>query len=185
MIDEIQAELKSQMEDTIKSLERDMGRVRTGRATTAILDGVMVSYYGVDTPLIKVATVSLPEARLLVVQPFDQSSINDIEKGIHKAELGLSPINDGKVIKVPVPELSEERRKELVKQVRKEGENHKVSVRNHRRDANEMLKQLLADKDISEDEMRTAQSKVQTMTDEYNTKVDDLVQSKEKEVMAV
>jgi len=185
MIEEIYADLESQMNETIRSLQRDLSRVRTGRATPALLDGVIVDYYGTDTPLIKLATVSVPDARLLVVQPFDTTAINAIEKGIHKAELGLAPINDGKVIKVPVPDLTEERRKDLVKVVRKEGEKHKISVRNHRRDALDMLKQLEAEKEISEDDHRKAHDRVQALTDQYSAKVEEVVKSKEAEVMAV
>lgn len=185
MIEEIHAELKKEMDDTIRSLEHDLKRVRTGRASADILDGVMVDYYGSDTPLNKLASISVPEPRLLVVQPFDAAVINDIDKAIRVADLGLSPINDGKVLKVPVPELSEERRRDLVKQVRKDGENHKISVRNHRRDSNDLLKQLLADKEISEDEHRRAHEKVQEITEEYTKKVDEIMKAKEAEVMAV
>jgi len=185
MIDEIQADLKSSMEDTLRSLEHDLKRVRTGRASADILDGVMIDYYGSDTPLNKLASISVPEPRMLIVQPFDTGVINDIDKAIRVADLGLSPINDGKVLKVPIPELSEERRRDLVKQVRKDGENHKVSVRNHRRDSNDLLKQLLADKEISEDDHRRGQEKVQQITEEYTKKVDEVVKAKEAEVMAV
>ncbi len=185
MIEEIQADLKSTMENALRSLEHDLKRVRTGRASAGILDGVMVEYYGSDTPLNKLASISVPEPRMLVIQPFDTGVINDIDKAIRIANLGLSPINDGKVLKVPIPELSEERRKDLVKQVRKDGESHKISVRNHRRDANDMLKQLLADKEISEDDHRRGQEKVQEITEQYTGKVDEIVKAKEAEVMAV
>lgn len=185
MIDEITSTAKEEMDGTIESLNRDLTRVRTGRANPDILSGVMVSYYGADTPLIQLATVSAPEVRMLVVQPFDAAAIGDIEKAIRNADLGISPVNDGKLIRLSIPELTEERRKDLVKQVRKEGENHKVSCRNHRRDANDMLKSLLADKEISEDDLRGAQDTVQKITDAAIARIDEVIKAKEEEVLSV
>jgi ribosome recycling factor len=185
MIDEVTATLKSDMKTTLESLRRDLSKVRTGRANPDLVADVMVSYYGADTPLNKLATVSAPEAKLLVIQPFDQTAVNDIEKAIRNADLGLSPINDGKIIRVPIPDLTEERRRNLVKQVRKEGEGHRISARNHRRDANDMLKALLSDKEISEDEMRKAHDIVQKITDETIAEIDEALKAKEDEVMAV
>ena len=185
MIDDILSELGKEMDATIESLNHDLARVRTGRANPDLLDGVMVNYYGTETPLNKLATVSAPEAQLLVVQPFDQGAVGDIEKSIRDADLGLSPVNDGKILRVPIPALTEERRKEMVKMVRKESENHKISARNHRRDANETLKELLAEKEISEDDMRKAQDRVQKLTDDATKRIDEVVKSKEEEVMAV
>lgn len=185
MIEDILSELSSQMDATVESLKHDLARVRTGRANPDILDGVRVNYYGTETPLNKLATVSAPEAQLLVVQPFDQTAVADIEKAIREADLGLSAVNDGKILRVPIPSLTEERRKEMVKVVRKESENHKISARNHRRDANETLKELVAEKEISEDDMRKAQERVQKITDDVNKRIDEVVKSKEEEVMAV
>ena len=185
MIDDVLTELELQMEDTLGSLKRDLSRIRTGRAVPGLLDAIVVDYYGASTPLNKLATVSAPEAQLLVVQPFDQGVIGDIEKAIRNSDLGLSPVNDGKLLRVLIPALTEERRKELVKQVKKEGESHKVSGRNHRRDANDGLKKLHADKEIAEDEMHRAQEQVQVLTDKTIKQIDEIVKAKEEEVMAV
>jgi ribosome recycling factor len=185
MIDEVTADLQSEMDGTIASLQHDLARVRTGRANPDLLSAIMVDYYGTETSLNKLATISAPEARLLVVHPFDQSAVGDIDKAIRNANIGFSPINDGKVVRVPIPELTEERRKDLVKQVRKEGENHRVSCRNHRRDANDLLKTLLTDKDIGEDANRKGQEDVQKITDVAIARIDEVVKAKEEEVMAV
>src|SRR5262245_59023700 len=134
MIDDVIKDLRGQMDATIDSLKRDLNRIRTGRANPSLLDAVMVEYYGSATQLIKLASVSAPEGGLLVVQPYDQTALGDIEKAIRTSDLGLSPISDGKILRVPIPTLTEERRRDLVKQVRKEGEHHRVSMRNHRRD---------------------------------------------------
>jgi len=185
MIDEVMEDLTGAMHATIESLKRDLTRVRTGRANPALLDGIVVEYYGSDTPLNKLATVNAPEARLLVVQPFDQSVIGGIEKAILSSDLGLSPVSDGKMLRVPIPELTEERRRDLVKQVKKEAEKHRVSARNHRRDANDMLKELLADKQVSEDDVHRAHEKIEELTKETIHKIDDITKTKEEEVMAV
>ncbi len=185
MIDEILANLSSEMEETVVSFGHDLKRVRTGRASADILDGVMVDYYGTPTPLNKLASISAPEAKLIVISPFDTQAINDIDRAIRIANLGLSPINDGKVLKAPLPDLTEERRKELVKLVRKEAEKHKVSLRSHRRDANDMLKQLVTDKEVSEDDHRRAHDKVQEVTETFTKRIDDICKAKEADVMAV
>ncbi|RMF25187.1 MAG: ribosome recycling factor [Deltaproteobacteria bacterium] len=185
MIDEVLSELKSEMAATIESLKRDLGRIRTGRANPALLENLMVDYYGADTPLMKLATISAPEPKLLVVQPFDQGAISAIEKAIQTSDLGLSPINDGKILRVPIPDLTEERRRELVKRVRREAENHRVSARNHRRDANETLKELLAEKEIGEDDMHRAQEKVEEATKKAIEQIDEIAKAKEEEVLAV
>ncbi len=184
-MDEIIDDVAQEMEATTVSLKRDLSRIRAGRANPSLLDAIMVDYYGTDTALNKLATVSAPEPRLLVVQPFDQGSVASIEKAIRISNLGLSPVSDGKILRVPIPELTEERRRDLVKQARKEAESHRVSARNHRRDANDMLKQLLADKDIGEDECRAGQEKVQKATDACIKKVDEIVKGKEEDIMAV
>ena len=185
MVDDIVSELSGEMDATIESLRRDLNRIRTGRANPALLDAIVVEYYGTPTPLNKLAQVMAPDGSLLVVQPFDQGAVGDIEKAIRISDLGLSPVNDGKILRVPIPALTEERRKDLVKQVRKEAEKHRVSVRNHRRDAIDMLKMLQSEKEISEDDERRAQEKVEELTKNYIHKIDEIIKGKEEEVMAV
>jgi len=185
MTDDVLNDLRSQMDQTIDSLKRDLNRIRTGRANPSLLDAIVVQYYGTTTPLIKLASVSAPEGSLLVVQPYDQSAIGDIEKAIRTSDLGLSPVNDGKILRVPIPALTEERRRDLVKQVRKEAEHHKVSARNHRRDAIDMLGELKTEKEISEDDERRALEKVEEVTKDFIHKIDEIVKSKEDDVMAV
>lgn len=177
--------LKKDMEHTIDVMRKELAKMRTGRASTALIEGVMVEYYGARTPLNQLASLSAPEVRLLVVQPYDRSMMQPIEKAILQSDLGLTPINDGKVIRVPIPELTEERRKEFVRHVRKVAEEYRVSMRNHRRDANERIKKLQKDKQIPEDEARSTQDRVQKMTDEYIDKLDKLLKTKEDELMAV
>ena len=185
MIDDILKGLRAQMQETIVSLRKDLARIRAGRATPALLDHVMVDYYGSSTPLNKLATVSAPEARLLVVQPFDKSTVGAVDKAIRRADLGLSPVSDGVILRLPVPELNEERRRDLVKQVRKDAEHHRVSARNHRRDANEMLKEAEAEKAITQDDHRVASDKVQKLTDETIAQIDEIVKTKEHEILSV
>lgn len=177
--------LKKEMEQTIDAMRKEIAKMRTGRASTALIEGVMVDYYGARTPLQQLAALSAPEPRLLVIQPYDRGVMQAIEKGIMQSDLGLTPVNDGKVIRVPIPELTEERRKELVRHVRKVAEEYRVSLRNHRRDANERLKKMQKDKQLPEDEARTTQDRVQKMTDEYIDKLDKLLKAKEDELMAV
>jgi ribosome recycling factor len=185
MKDEILAELADNMNHAIEALKKDFNRVRTGRASVSLLDGIRVEMYGSSMPLNQVASLSAPESRLLVVQPWDVSVISQIEKAILKSELGLTPMNDGKVIRITIPQLTEERRKELVKLVRKMAEECRVSIRNVRRDANEMLKELKKEGELSEDEAFRSQTEVQKVTDEYISKVEEVLEKKEKEVMQV
>lgn len=185
MIEDILKELRGQMQETIVSLRRDLARIRAGRATPALLDQVYVDYYGASTPLNKLATISAPEPRLLVVQPFDKSTIVAVDKAIRKADLGLSPVSDGIVLRLPIPELNEERRRDLVKQVRKDAEHHRVSARSHRRDANELLKEAEAEKEISQDDHHVAHEKVQKLTDETIAQIDEIVKTKEHEILSV
>ncbi len=185
MIEDILKDLRSQMAATIESLKRDLGRIRTGRANPALLDSIAVDYYGTPTPLNKLASVSAPEAGLLVVQPFDQGALAGIEKAIRTSDLGLSPVSDGKILRVPIPPLTEERRREFVKRVRREGEDHRISARNHRRDALDMLSALEEEKEISEDDKRRAAEKIEELTKDYIHKIDEIVKQKEEEVMAV
>ena len=183
MKDKIFVELKQKMNGTIEVLHKELMRVRTGRASASLLDGIKVECYGTVMPLDQTATVAVPESRALSIQPWDQSIIGEIEKAIRKSELGLNPTNDGKIIRITLPALTEERRKELVKLAKKMSEDNKVSIRNHRRDANEALKGMKNDKQISEDDMHKALDQVQKLTDEYIKKVDEIAASKEKEIM--
>ena len=183
MIDDIYQDTQDSMSKSIEALERELNRVRTGRASLSILDGIKVDYYGTLTPLNQMATLAVPESRLITIQPWDISVIKDIEKAILKSDLGLTPANDGKILRISIPPLTEERRKELVKLVHKICEEHKVSVRNVRRDSNELLKSLKKDGDISEDEAFKAQDEVQKITDEHVKLIDECYTNKEKEIL--
>ncbi|MBU2454248.1 MAG: ribosome recycling factor [Proteobacteria bacterium] len=173
------------MGNSEKAFEKELSKVRTGRASQAVLDGVKVDYYGTQTPLPQMATVSIPESRLITVKPWDVSVINEVEKAILKANLGMTPSNDGKLIRISIPPLTEERRKEIAKNVAKTCEDYKVAVRNIRRDSNEMLKDLQKDGEISEDDTFKAQKLVQEATDESIKKLDDIFARKEKEILEV
>ena len=177
--------LKKEMESTLEGLRKELTKVSTGRANTALIEGILVDYYGTKSPLNQLAALSAPESRLLVVQPYEKSVMSAIEKAIYQSDLGLTPVNDGKVIRVPLPELTEERRKELVRHVKKIGEEYRVSARNHRRDANERVKKLQKDKQITEDDVRATQDRVQKLTDEYVDKIEKVLKAKEDELMAV
>ncbi len=185
MKEQIFSKLKEEIENTIASLEKSFSRVRTGRASVSLLDGIRAEYYGTPTPLSQLATLSVPESRLIVIAPWDVSAIGAIEKAIQKSELGLMPANDGKVIRLPIPQLTEERRRELVKQVKKMAEEGKIKLRNERRNANEGLKDLKKNSKISEDEMHSSQEEVQKITDKYIEQVDKLLAAKEKEIMEI
>ena len=183
MIEETFQETRERMGKTITALENELKRIRTGRASTSLLDGIKLDYYGTPTPLNQTATVAVPESRLITIQPWDASIIKDIEKAILKSDLGLTPSNDGKLIRIAIPPLSEERRKELVKQVQKSCEEHKVAVRNIRRDANELIKGFKKDGDVSEDDAFKAQDQVQKITDEFIVKIDEVYKAKESEIL--
>jgi ribosome recycling factor len=183
MIDSVYDDARDRMGNSIEDLRNEFKKIRTGRASPALFEGMRINYYGTPTPLNQVASLSVPESRLIVIKPWDQSVIGEIEKEILKSELGLTPMNDGKLIRIPIPALTEERRKELVKVVHKIAEDHKVSIRNIRRDANELLKGLKKDGDISEDDFFRAQDKVQKITDDYIQSVDETYQEKEKEIL--
>ncbi len=183
MANEVVKSAKERMEKAVKALEKELSHVRTGRATPALLDGIKVSYYGSEMPLNQVATISVPEARTMAIQPWDVNVLPEIEKAILASELGLTPTNDGKIIRVAVPPLTEERRKELVKLVKKMGEEAKVAIRNVRRDANERLKRQKKEKEISEDQQHRLQDEVQKLTDTYVKQVDEVVAEKEKEIL--
>ena len=181
MKDEILSELRQKMTNTGEALKKDFKKIRTGRASTALLEGIKVDCYETQMPLDQVASISVPESRLIIVQPWDQSIIGNIEKGVLKSELGLTPMNDGKIIRISIPPLTEERRKELAKLAKKMGEESKISIRNHRREANEMFKDLKNEKEISEDEFHRSQDDVQKITDEFITKIDEITGQKEQE----
>jgi ribosome recycling factor len=183
MKEEILSECRQKMNKTIESLKKDFMRIRTGRASTAFLDGIRVQCYETQMPLDQVASLSVPESRLITIKPWDLSIMGEIEKAILKSELGLTPVNDGKIIRIPIPPLSEARRKDLAKLGKKMAEEGKIAVRNHRRDANELLKELKNEKEISEDDLFRGQDEVQKITDESIKKIDDLTAEKEKEIM--
>ena len=171
------------MGKSVDDLKREFKRVRTGRASLSILDGIRVNYYGTPTPLNQMATLAVPESRLITIQPWDVSGIKEIEKAILKSDLGLTPSSDGKIVRIAIPPLTEERRKELVRVINKVSEEHKVAVRNIRRDANEMLKDLKKEGDISEDEAFKAQDQVQKITDDHINLVEQITKEKEKEIL--
>ena len=182
MRDEIQAEAKTKMEKAIEALKREFNKIRTGRASTALLEGIKVECYETQMPIEQVATISVPESRLITIQPWDQSILGAVEKSILKSELGLTPMNDGKIIRISIPPLTEERRKELAKLSRKMAEESKISIRNIRREANDMFKELKNEKEISEDEYHKSLDEVQEITDEFIKKADEITIKKEKEI---
>jgi ribosome recycling factor len=184
-VKEIIAGARKRMEKAGEDLRGELSSMRTGRASINLLDSVKVDYYGTPTPVNQLASLSVPEATMLQVQPWDVSQIGAIEKAIRASDLGLNPMNDGKVIRVPIPALTEERRKEMVKHLHHVVENHRVAVRNIRRDANDAVKKLLKDKKISEDEDRRALDEVQKMTDDFIKKIDELGKTKENDIMKV
>ncbi len=174
---------ETEMQQSLEATQRELSQIRTGRATPALLDGIMVDAYGTPTPLRQLANVSVPEARLMVVQPWDKSLMGEIEKAIQKSELGVNPNNDGKLIRLNFPPLTEDRRKEIVKMTKKIGEDGKVSIRHHRRDSIESLKKAQKEGTFSEDESKALQDEVQKITDKYSNKIDDLLKEKENEIM--
>jgi ribosome recycling factor len=183
MIEETYQDTQERMDKTITTLKNELKRVRTGRASLSLVDGIKANYYGTPTPLAQMATVSVPESRLITIQPWDTSAIKEIEKAILKSDLGLTPNSDGKLIRIAIPPLSEERRKDLVKVVHKTCEEYKVATRNIRRDANELIKGFKKDGDVSEDEAFKAQDKIQKMTDSQIQKIDIICKEKEKEIL--
>ena len=182
---EIDAQARSRMDKVLSDLQHEMAGVRTGRASVNLLDNVRADYYGTPTPLSQMATLHVPDATMITVQPWDVSQIAIIEKAIRGADLGLNPANDGKLIRVPIPMLTEERRKDLVKKVHHIAEDHRVALRNVRRDSNEHIKKLLKDKLVSEDEERRALDETQKLTDNYIQRLDQAVKTKEKEVLEI
>jgi ribosome recycling factor len=185
MINDIFDTMKESVEKSREALKQTLGRVRTGRANASLLDSVRVDYYGAKTPLNQLATISTPEPRLLMVKPFDRTAVAAIEKAIQAADLGLNPNSDGEIIRIPVPPLTEERRKDLVKIVKKNGEEGKIAVRNHRRDCNSMLKELESSGDASKDDVAKALKKIQEMTDEAIAEIDKMLKAKEEEITEI
>jgi ribosome recycling factor len=182
---DVEANLKARMEKAVSDLQHEMAAIRTGRASLSILDHIRVDYYGTPTPLNQVANLHVPEPSLITIQPWDVTQIGPIEKAIRVSDLGLNPANDGKLIRLPIPPLTEERRKELVKKLHGAAEHHRVSVRNIRRDGNEGVKKLLKDKKITEDDDKKAHDEIQKLTDAYMGKIDAAVKTKEKEILEI
>jgi len=185
MFGDIVSKCKSGMEKTIESLKKDFGKVRTGRASTSLLDDVSVDYYGTPMPLNQVGTMAVPEARLITIQPWEKKLIPEIEKAILKADLGLNPDSDGQIIRLIIPPLTEERRKEMGKLVKRMGEEAKIALRNVRREGNERLKKMEKNKELSKDDLKKGEKEIQDVTDTFVKKVDDLVAAKEKEIMEI
>ncbi|MBC2733628.1 MAG: ribosome recycling factor [Desulfobacteraceae bacterium] len=183
MLDDIYQDARESMGKTITALNNELNRVRTGRANLSILDGIRVDYYGTPTPVNQMASLSVPESRLITIQPWDATVIKEIEKALLKSDLGLTPSNDGKIIRIAIPPLTEERRKQLAKSVHKICEDHKIAIRNIRRDANELLKSMKKDGEIAEDEAFKGQDQVQKITDEFVKQIDDIYKEKEKEII--
>lgn len=184
-VDTILSENKPKMEGVIEDLKRKLSNVRTGRATVGLLDGITVDYYGTPTPLSQMATVNIPEPQMLTVQPWDASQIPSIEKAINQANLGFNPSNDGKMIRLPIPALNEERRKQLAKQIHEIAEEHKIAVRSVRQSSNDALKKMLKDKAISEDDERYGLEEIQKHTNLFIGKIDELAKTKDQEIMSV
>jgi ribosome recycling factor len=185
MISDIRKNVEQKMQKSLEALKTDLSKIRTGRAHTGILDHVMVDYYGSLTAINMVANITLTDARTIGVQPYEKNMIGPVEKAIRDSDLGLNPATNGELIRVPMPMLTEERRRDLIKVVKSEGEDAKIAVRNIRREANEQLKKLLKDKEVGEDDERRAQDDVQKLTDRYVAEIDKALQSKEVDLMAV
>jgi ribosome recycling factor len=185
MIEEFIGDARERMDKSVDATHEHFNSVRTGRATPALLDRIAVDYYGTPTPLKNMATINAPEPRMLTIQPFDPSSIKQIEKTIQESDLGLQPSNDGKLIRLPIPQLTEERRKELVKLIRNMAEEGRVAVRNVRRDAIKHLEELVRNGDVGDDDERAAEGRVQKLTDEHTARIDELLKRKEAEIMEV
>lgn len=185
MLNDIYSDVKDRMTKAVSSLKTEFASIRAGRASASLLDRITVDYYGVPTPIPQMATVSAPEARLLVIQPWDKTVIPEIEKAILKSDLGITPNNDGTVIRLAFPQLTQERRNELVKVIKKKGEEGRVAIRNIRRDGNDMVKDLEKENEISEDDSRRAQDEIQKITDSYIKEIDQVIVKKEEEVLEV
>ncbi len=184
-IETLQLETEERMEKALSSLDRDFGKLRTGRASTSLVDDIKVDYYGTLTPIKQIASVAIPDSRTITIQPWDRGAFGPVEKAILKSDLGLTPMNDGRIIRISIPPLTEERRRELTKVSKKYAEEAKIALRNIRRDANDALKKMEKDKTISEDELKKAMDDIQKLTDGYVKKTDAKSQAKEKEIMEI
>jgi ribosome recycling factor len=182
---EVEAHMKTRMDKAVTDLQHEMASIRTGRASLSLLDNIRVDYYGTPTPLNQIGNLHVPEPAMITIQPWDVSQIGAIEKAIRVSDLGLNPANDGKIIRLPIPPLTEERRKELVKRLHAAAEHHRVSVRNIRRDANEAVKKLLKEKKVTEDDEKRAHDEIQKLTDSYMQKIDQAAKTKEKEILEI
>lgn len=185
MLNDVYEDARDRMQKALENLELEFKRLRTGRASIALVDGIRVEYYGTSTPLNQLATLTIPEPRTIMIQPWDTTIVSEVEKAILKSELGLTPMNDGKIIRINIPPLTEERRRDLVKVIKKKAEESKVAVRNIRRDANEMVKDLKKEKEISEDDQFRAQDEIQKITDEFISNIDSVYNTKETEVLEI
>lgn len=185
MVDDLFGDADRRMQKAIEALKLDLTAIRTGRASSALVDRITVDYYGTPTPISQVATISVPDARLLVIQPWDRKQLADIEKAIQKSDLGINPSNDGQVIRLAIPPLSEERRRDMVKTVHKKLDEHKVAIRNVRRDAHDKLRDREKKKEISEDELKRSTERLQKLTDRFIDEMDKIVKSKEQEILEV
>lgn len=184
-MDQLVQTLSKKMDKAIENLQKDFKKVRTGRANPSMLDGITVDYYGTPTAMAQVGNISVPEPQMMLVTPWEKSLLGEIEKAILKADIGITPQNDGNVVRLPIPPLTEERRKEMVKQIKKFGEDAKISIRNVRREGNDKLKKMEKDKEISQDDVKTGTSNVQDVTDKHVKEIDRLIVEKEKELMQV
>ena len=182
---EVEANMKTRMDKAIADLQHEMASIRTGRAAISLLDNIRVDYYGTPTPLNQIGNLHVPEPSMITIQPWDVSQISAIEKAIRVSDLGLNPSNDGKIVRLPIPPLTEERRKDLVKKLHGVAENHRVAIRNIRRDGNEAVKKLLKDKKVTEDEEKRAHEEIQKLTDAYMGKIDQASKTKEKEILEI
>ena len=185
VIDSVNSETEERMGKTVENLKKEFSRIRTGRATPSLLEGISVDYYGTPMPVNQVATITIPEARLILVQPWEKNMLGPIEKAIQASDLGLNPINDGNIIRLPIPALTEERRKELYKNCKKVSEDSKVAIRNIRRDSNEKLKKAEKDKEITQDEQKIGLDEIQDLTDRFTKAIDEQLTIKEKEIMEI
>jgi ribosome recycling factor len=176
---------KDRMEKALDSLSREFSKLRTGRASTSLVDDIKVEYYGTPTPMKQIASISVPDSRSIAIQPWDRNAFGDVERAIQKSDLGLNPVNDGKIIRINIPQLTEERRKELVKLAKKYTEDSRVAIRNIRRDANDTLKAKEKDKELTEDDLRRGQDDIQKLTDDHIKLADELLEAKEKEIMEI
>ena len=184
-MENVKKKLVAGMEKTVEALKKDFGRVRTGRASASLLENIMVDYYGPPTPINQVGTLAVPEPRMITIQPWEKKIIGEIEKAILKSDLGLNPDSDGQIIRVVIPPLTEERRREMTKMTKKMGEESKVALRNLRRDANEKLKKMEKDKELTKDDLKRGEKEIQDLTDSYVKKIDEIVAAKDKEIMEI